>query len=441
MSISGWQTQKSLENLLGYLKPHEREQVEKLVMAAKHRWSLHARPAQLPPPGEWFVWLILAGRGYGKTRAGAEWVRHVAMTGQCGRLALVTTTPADARDVMVEGESGILAISPKEERPSWNPSIRRLTWPNGAIATTYSSWDFEKLRGPQHDGAWCDELCKWRYPRETWDNLMLGLRLGRPRCVVTTTPKPLPLLKELLAQGTTVVTRGTTYENLGNLAEPFRQYVLGQYEGTRLGRQELNAEILDDAEGALWNREWIERSRVAIVPPLLRVVVAVDPAATSSQTADEAGIVGAGVGHDGHLYVLDDRTLRASPLGWAQEAVALYHTLKADRMVGEVNNGGEMVELTIRTVDRNVAYKAVHASRGKQARAEPVAALYEQGRAHHVGTFSELEDEQCQWVPGQGASPNRVDAVVWAAHELLFAAAEKETRTVTLSDRVVVSPY
>jgi phage terminase large subunit-like protein len=434
--------QKSLQQSVDCLTPAERARLRKLAQVARYRWTLHARPAQQTPPGEWLVWLILAGRGFGKTRTGAEETRRVATRGITSHIALVGDTPADVRDVMIEGESGILAVSPKSERPQWNPSIRRLTWPNGVKATTYSSWNFDELRGPQHGYAWCDELCKWKYPRETWDMLMLGLRLGAlPRAVVTTTPKAIPVLREIMASPGTVVTRGTTYDNLSNLAPAFRERVLQRYEGTRLGRQELNAEILEDAEGALWSREWIEAGRVSIVPALRRVAVAVDPAATSTETADEAGIVGAAVGQDGDLYVLDDRTLRTTPLGWAQEAVALYHKLKADRLVGEVNNGGEMVELTIRTVDRNVAYRAVHASRGKQTRAEPVAALYEQGRAHHVGTFPDLEDEMCQWVPGQGASPNRVDALVWAATDLLFAPAGPVQRTVALADRVRVSPY
>lgn len=421
MSILASETRNSLQRLLVYLTPRECERLKALTLEAKSRWTLQARPNQLPPSGDWLVWLLLAGRGFGKTRTGAEWACMMARSFPGLRGALVGRTPADARDAMIEGESGILHIGHRFDRPLYESSKRRLTWPNGSIATVYTSYEPDKLRGPQHHWAWCDELASWRYARETWDMLMLGLRLGQqPRCVVTTTPRPIPPLREIIAASTTVITRGTTYDNLANLAPSFRDQVLRKYEGTRLGRQELNAEILEDAEGALWKRDMLDKYRVTETPTLKRIVVAIDPSATGGEQADEAGIVAAGRGVDDHLYVLDDRSLRASPHGWASEAVALYHVLKADRIVGETNNGGEMVELTVRTVDKNASYKGVHASRGKQARAEPVAALYEQGRGHHVGTLGSLEDELCQWVPGEGASPNRLDALVWAATELMF---------------------
>lgn len=340
------------------------------------------------------------------------------MSGRCGRMALVGKTPGDVRDVMIEGESGLLAIHPKSERPEWNPSIRRLTWPSGAIATTYSSFNYDELRGPQHDGAWCDELCKWKYPRLAWDNLMLGLRLGaQPQVCVTTTPSPIELLKQLLKAAATVVTRGTTYENLANLAPPFREQILRRYEGTRLGRQELGGEVLEDAEGALWQRENIEQHRVVKMPELQRVVVAVDPAATSGADSNETGIIVAALGIDGQGYVLNDATLAGSPDAWARAAVAAYSRHHADRIVAETNQGGDMVEATIRTVDANVPYRGVHAARGKTIRAEPIAALYEQGRVHHIGTFTELEDQLCQWVPGND-SPDRLDALVWAFSDL-----------------------
>jgi phage terminase large subunit-like protein len=317
------------------------------------------------------------------------------------------------RDVLIEGESGILEKSPPWFRPKWEPTRRRLTWPNGAIATTYSAENPDELRGPQHDGAICDELATWRYP-EAWDNLMLGLRLGTdPRVVVGTTPKPVRLLKAVRALPTCVITSGATYENVDNLAPAFREHIISRYEGTRLGRQELGGELIEDNPAALWKREQLEAGRVLKAPDLVRVVVGVDPAISAKDESDETGIIVAGKGADGHAYVLDDLSLRASPDGWARAAVTAYHRNSADRIVAEVNQGGDMVENTVRTVDRNVAYSAVHASRGKYSRAEPIAALYEQGKVHHVGTFAELEDQQCQWVPGD-KSPDRLDALVWA---------------------------
>ena len=418
MSILASETQSLSQKQLAFLTRQERERLNRVLATAKYRWSMHARPSQIAPLGDWLVWMILAGRGHGKTRAGAEWVREQAMNGRYSRMALVGKTPGDVRDVMIEGESGILAIHPKHERPQWNPSIRRLTWPNGAIATTYSSFNYDELRGPQHDGAWCDELCKWKYPRETWNNLMLGLRLGaKPQVCVTTTPSPIALLNELLAAKTTAVTRGTTYENLANLAPSFREQVLRMYEGTRIGRQELLGEVLSDSEGALWKRENIERTRVVKLPELRRVVVAIDPAATSKAESNETGIIVAATGIDGHGYILNDATLSGSPDEWARAAVSAYSKHRADRIVAETNQGGDMVEATIRTVDPNVPFRAVYASRGKVIRAEPIAALYEQGRIHHVGAFSELEDQLCQWVPGN-ASPDRLDALVWALSDL-----------------------
>jgi phage terminase large subunit-like protein len=388
--------------------------------ALMFHWEFWARPNQLAPPGAWQNWLLCAGRGFGKTRSGAEWIRSEAVSGGRRRLALVAPTAADGRDVMVEGESGILAISPPHERPLYEPSKRRLTWPNGALATVYSADEPERLRGPQHDGAWCDELASWRFVEDAWANLQFGLRLGEgPRSVITTTPKPIRIIRELLEAATTVVTRGSTYENRGNLADSFIDAVRSRYEGTRLGRQELYAEILEDAEGALWKRAELEEHRVRKAPELKRIVVACDPAATSGEEANETGIVVAGVSREGHGYILDDRTTRASPLKWAEAAVTAYHMFKADRLIAETNQGGEMVRSTIATVDAKVAYKGIHATRGKQTRAEPVAALYEQGKVHHVGAFADLEDQLCQWTPGS-ASPDRLDALVWALTELML---------------------
>jgi predicted phage terminase large subunit-like protein len=390
-------------------------------------WHYWARQSQLAPEGDWRVWLLLAGRGFGKTRAGAEWVRAQAESGAAQRIALVAPTARDARLVMVEGASGVLSIASAGNRPAFAASKHQLTWPNGAIATLYSADEPDRLRGPQFDAAWCDELAAWRYPA-AFDMLMLALRLGeRPRCVVTTTPKPVKLIRALLASPDCVTTRGTTRENAKNLAPGFLAAILKQYEGTRLGRQELDAELLDDMPGALWSRDAIERARVDAAPSLRRVVVAIDPAASAGENADETGIVVAALGQDGAAYVLDDLSGRYSPHDWAARALDAYRAHRADRIVAEINNGGAMVEATLRVLDAGVSYKAVHASRGKLARAEPVAALYEQGRVHHVGAFPALEDQMCAFTGGplsHSGSPDRVDALVWALSELMLHAVE-----------------
>ena len=331
-------------------------------------------------------------------------------------MALVAATAADARDVMVEGESGILAVSPPWNRPHYEPSKRRLTWKNGAIATTYSADEPERFRGPQHDGAWCDELAAWRYP-EAWDLLMFGLRLGKnPRCVVTTTPKPKRIVRELLKDKHVTVVRGTTYENRDNLAGAFYEQIVSKYEGTTLGQQELYGEILDELPGALWTRALIQHGPV---PDLERIVVAIDPAVTSKAESDETGIIVAGrKGNKG--YVLEDLSGRYSPQGWASKAVEAYHRWEADRIVAEVNQGGDMVQSTVRQVDENASYKAVHASKGKRVRAEPIAALYEQGRMLHAKAFTELEDQMCGWTHDMDWSPDRLDAMVWAFTELML---------------------
>ena len=397
-----------------------REQAQKI----KYEWPYRARPEQLPPPGDWRVWLLLAGRGFGKTRTGAELVRARIGAHTARRVALVAPTAADARDVMVEGESGLLAIAPPGERPLYEPSKRRLTWPNGAVATTYSADEPERLRGPQHDFAWCDELAAWRYP-EAWDMLMFGLRLGDdPRAVVTTTPRPTKAIRSLLADPKVAMTRGATAANRANLAPAFLDQIVKRYQGTRLGRQELDAELLDDMPGGLWPRGIIEATRTMTAPELSRVVVAIDPAASSSEHADETGIIVAGRDAKGHGYVLADASGRHAPAEWARIAVAAYGAHQADRIVAEINNGGDMVEATLRMIDPNVPFHAVRAARGKVARAEPVAALYEQGRVHHIGAFAQLEDQMCSFTSdfdrsAAGYSPDRVDALVWALTELL----------------------
>ena len=396
--------------------------------ALLYDWAFWARANQLPPDGAWRVWLVLAGRGFGKTRTGAEMIRARVAARMAHRLALIAPTAGDARDIMVEGESGILAVSPPWERPRYEPSKRRLTWPNGALATVFSADGPERLRGPQHDAAWCDELASWRNP-EAWDMLMFGLRLGTdPRVVVTTTPRATSLLRGLIADPTVMVTRASTYENRANLAPAFLGQIISKYRGTRLGRQELEAELLEDVPGALWTRAMLEASRVRAVPPLIRVVVAIDPAVSSTERADETGIIVAGKDAAGQGWVLADASGRYQPTEWAKTAVSVYRAHKADRIVAEVNNGGDMVEATLRMIEPNVSFAAVRASRGKVTRAEPVAALYEQGRVSHLGVFPGLEDQMCGFTGdahcspstrSAGYSPDRVDALVWALTDLL----------------------
>jgi len=396
-------------------------------------WDFRARPKQVAPDWAWYTWLLLSGRGGGKTRVGSEMVRKWAKEGY-SPIALVGQTKGDVRDTMVEvGDSSILKISPPDFRPHYESSKRRLTWPNGVVGIIYSGDEPEQLRGPQHMKAWVDELAKFKYPNDAWSNLMFGLRIGdNPQSVVTTTPKPIKIIKELIADPTTAVTRGHTLENQDNLSPAFVKYILAKYEGTRLGRQELAGEILDDNPDALWQRDQIDALRVRETPKLHRVVVAVDPAVSVSETSSETGIVVAGIAWVGdllHGYILADLTLKGSPDQWATAAVTGFKQNAADRIVGEANNGGDMVEYTVKTVDKDVPFKKVHASRGKYTRAEPVSALYEQGRVHHVGFFGELEDQLCEWVPGDD-SPDRLDALVWAITELMLEEMEPEETTV-----------
>lgn len=383
-----------------------------------------------PAPGEWRRWLLLAGRGFGKTRVLSETLRAWATSGRYQRIALVARTAADVRDVLVEGQSGILAVSPDDERPVWEPSRRRLTWRSGAIATTYSAEEPDQLRGPQHDAALADEVAAWSRP-DTWDQLQMGLRLGTdPRVVVATTPRPTPLIRSLLAAPGTVVTRGATRDNAANLAPGVVADLERRYAGTRLGRQELDGEILDDSAGALWRWQWIDAARVARAPDLRRVVVAIDPAASSHDDSDETGIVVAGVGHDGRAYVMADASGRYRPEEWARTALALYREHKADCIVAEANNGGEMVAATLRVHDRGANVRTVHATRGKATRAEPVAALYEQGRASHVGALARLEDQLTTWDPATSrTSPDRLDALVWALTEVMLTDAAPREAT------------
>lgn len=409
------------------------EQVTATLTAAelnflKTDWGLWARDDQMPPQCGWTTWLALGGRGAGKTRAGAEWVRAQALergAGEHMRIALVGETLTDVRSIMIEGVSGLLAVHADHERPCYEPSKRKVTWRNGAVAQIYSADDPDSLRGPQFSHAWLDELAKYPHPERLWDMLQFALRLGRrPRQVVTTTPRPIPLLKQLLEDSNAVVSRAATAVNAANLAPTFLESIVGRYRGTRLGRQELDAEILEDRPDSLWPRVIVERARVGQPPALNRIVVAVDPPVTSGKHSDACGIVVAGRGEDSRAYVLADVTIeRAGPLAWARAAVQTYHRFGADRIVAEVNQGGDLVDSVIRQVEPEIPVRKVRATRGKWLRAEPVAALYEQGRVAHVGAFPELEDQMADFgrdgLSG-GASPDRVDALVWALTELML---------------------
>ncbi|TXN19768.1 terminase family protein [Methylobacterium sp. WL9] len=407
----------------------------------EHDWLVLAREDQLPPPGNWTTWAFVGGRGAGKTRAGAEWVRALAQGDPAlahepvGRIALIGETYADVRDVMIEGPSGLLALPGfGRARPRWQPSRRRLEFANGAVALAFSAEEPDSLRGPQFGAAWSDEAAKWRHADAAFDMIQFGLRLGtRPRGLVTTTPRPIPLLRRLFSDSRTVVTRARTADNAHNLAPGFLDTVVGRYGGTRLGRQELDGELIEERPDALWTRDAIEAARVTAAPVLVRIVVAVDPPVSSRAGADACGIVAAGLGPDGAAYVVADATMqRAPPERWARAALALYHRLDADALVVEVNQGGEMVSTVLAEMDASVPVTAVRATRGKYLRAEPVSLLYAQSRVHHVGALPALEDELCDFGPGglsTGASPDRLDALVWAlTHLLLTPRAEPRVR-------------
>lgn len=426
----------------------------------EYDWAFWGRPEQQMPPGDWFVWLILAGRGYGKTRTATENIARmlrgptplIAPEGAPAMLSIVADTPFDMRQYSIEGPSGFLSVGPPEFRPYYSPANKTLLWPNGAKALLFSAEDPETLRGASGSFFWWDELAKSGNTKKDaqardkaevgWSNMLFGMREGNPRGIVTTTPRPTPTLKKLVANPSTYVTRGSTFDNRANLSPAFYREVVAPLVGTRLGRQEIEAEILEDVPGALWQRDVLERNRLpapasederqALMARMRRVVVAMDPAATSGDSASEMGIVVAGLRDDGHGCVLADLTKRGTPDEASRRAIRAYDDWGADCVVGEVNNGGEWIGQTVRLTARamqlegardsgTVNYKSVHASRGKRTRAEPVAAMDEQGRVHHVGAHPALEDQMCTWDPHAGdASPDRMDARVWALTELMI---------------------
>jgi phage terminase large subunit-like protein len=408
----------------------------KKVEELKHTWSFWARDEQLEPEGDWNTWFVNAGRGFGKTRAGVEWVREQVKRG-AKRIAAVAATNSDIERVMVKGESGFLNVCWKGDKtykggkmgyPEWSPTKRTLSWENGAQVQFFSAEEPERLRGPQFELAWCDELAAWNKDQDTWAMLQFCMRLGKhPRIMVTTTPKPTKLVREILKNPTTHTTTGSTFDNAANLAGTYLKAVKEQYEGTRLGRQELYAEVLEEAEGALWTTDMLDKASIKHedLPHLNRIVVSIDPAVTANAESDMTGIVVAGIDVNGVAYVLGDYTERLSPQGWASKSISLYHQYSADRIVAERNQGGDLVRRTIEVEDETVPIKLVHASRGKYARAEPVSALYERGMVKHVSnppdgaSLNELETQLRTWEPlGSIGSPDRLDACVWAITEL-----------------------
>ncbi|MFK7945436.1 MAG: DNA-packaging protein [Paracoccaceae bacterium] len=409
---------------------------EDALAAMPYLWDLWAHPEhQRSPEGDWTTWVILGGRGAGKTRAGAEWVRSRVegptpmAPGSCRRLALVGETIDEARAIMVEGDSGILAASPPDRRPEFAISRGVLKWPNGAEAQIVSAHNYESLRGPQFDGAWSDELAKWRYARDAWDMLQFTLRLGNdPRQIVTTTPRDVGVLRDILAMEGTVVSHAGTEANAANLAPGFLKRLRARYGGTRMGRQELDGVLVEGREGALWSRDMIDTHRAPVPDDLTRIVVAVDPPVTSGKNSDECGIIVAGVRAEGppeawQAWVIADCSTKGTPQHWAETAALAFHDHSADRLVAEVNQGGDLVEVLMRQVAPNISYHAVYAQKGKRLRAEPVAALYEQGRVHHAEIMDVLEGQMCEFTGlASGPSPDRLDALVWALTDLILNA-------------------
>jgi len=440
-------TDKSRAELLAELSPEQRaailaEYTDAELQLLNCDWDFWARPKQKIPEGNWLTWLILAGRGFGKTRTGAQTMLEWQNPGKqyespmsikgYSHFALIGQTTADIRDIMLEGESGIITVAPFYNKPKYIASRRVLEWPNGAQAHLYSGDEPDQLRGPQHMKAWVDELVKFKYMQATWDMLEMGLRLGdKPQVIVTTTPQPKRLIKDLLLDPDTHVTSGSSYENIGNLAPSFIKRVIKKYEGTRLGRQELYAEVLGDVEGALWDTATLEKNRVDMYPTLKRIIVAIDPAVTNKDESDETGIIVAGKDKFDRAFVLEDASGKMDSKVWAQKAIDLYRKYRADAIVAEVNNGGDLIKTVISLLDSKVPVEEVWASRDKYTRATPVASVYEQDRVCHVGLFPELETELTEWEPGD-KSPNRLDAVVWAITDLLLGDNEEAGRIIPI---------
>lgn len=452
------------ESFVSWLK-RQTPQRQKLALEAltpqqlrdfDYQWDLWARPNQLVPGTQraaierfdWLFWLLLAGRGFGKTRTGAETVRQWAENPH-ERILMIAPTASDVRDTMIEGPSGLMSCYPEGNRPTYNPSRHLVTFPSGAVGITRSAEEPERLRGPQFGKFWAEELCAWTYLQDAWDQLMFGFRVKGKKLqgVITTTPKPHKVLKAIKADPGTVTTGGSSHDNRENLSEVWYEKVIKAFEGTRLGRQEIYAEILEDTEGALWTRQLIEAGRItSALPPneYARIVVAIDPSVTAGPDSSECGIVVCGLRWDGHVDVLADGSLRDSPGNWARVAISLYKNWKADVIVGEVNNGGDLVEGNIKSVDINIPFRSVRASRGKLVRAEPIANLYEQGRVHHWTNpanpkhLEALEDQMISYVPLAGMdSPDRMDALVWAITELLIDTEEVgQSRSLVIPVRI-----
>ena len=412
--------------LLNEIAPTEKDK-ERLL----YNYQFNARPKQLFPEWDWYAWLLLSGRGFGKTYVGANWVNYQALH-QKYPIAIIGKNAADVRDIQVEvHESSILNVAPPWFKPEYQPSKRRLVWPNGVIGILYSGEEPGLLRGPQHGKAWIDELAKFQYPQEIIDNLTMGLRLGAsPQAVITTTPRPLKTITQLIKSPSTHVTRGSSFENRSNLAPKFIQEIITKYDGTRLGRQELYGEVLEDVPGALWTYSNLDTYRLNKHPELVEIVVAIDPAVSANESSNETGIIVAGKDSEDHGYVLEDRSGVYSPNQWAEIAISLYDKYQANWIVAEVNQGGDLVENNIQSLARIqklegkrksafLPYKKVTATKGKATRAQPVSTIYERGMIHHVGTFADLEDQMCTWVIGDMDSPDRVDALVWAFTHLL----------------------
>ena len=421
----------SMAEKLSMLSPTlQEEELAKIAPTTEDReallysWDFWKRPNQEEPDGNWGAWAIFSGRGYGKTRIGSESVIKRARHGPYFPIALIGQTKADTRDTMVElFESSIMKVSPPWFMPRLEVTKRRLVWPNGMIAVMYSGDEPDQVRGPQHGFGWLDELAKFKYPQETWDNFSLGLRMGpTPQAIITTTPRPIQVIKDLVDDPYVVKSYGSTYDNLSNLPIEFIRRILGKYENTRLGAQEIYGKILGDVEGALWKRDVLEKGRVTTIPELYRIVVGVDPptGGITNVSKGECGIVVAGIGIDHHGYVLEDATFEGvDPESWAKQAVAAYSRYNADQIVAEANQGGKMVTTVIGTVSKNLPVTLVFAAKGKHTRAEPIASLYSQEKIHHVGMMADLEDQLCSWVPGE-ASPDRLDACVWALSDLML---------------------